>query len=93
MFFNSWQYLFPCYKETAETLLPSELTKYTTVAGEKIRLDKNEMSMLKAKFLPGITLIGFKPISKLKLHLCLRSAHFIYPDDEQVKGIFAKETA
>ncbi|XP_046438131.1 X-ray repair cross-complementing protein 6-like isoform X3 [Daphnia pulex] len=72
--------------ETAETLLPSELIKYTTVCDEKIRLDKNDLASLKSKFPSGFTLLGFKPIGKLKLHLHLSPASFIYPDEDLVKG-------
>ncbi|KAI9557726.1 hypothetical protein GHT06_017555 [Daphnia sinensis] len=72
--------------ETAETLLPSELMKSTTVCGEKVRLDKNDLTSLKSKFAVGFTLLGFKPIEKLKFHLYLSPASFIYPDEDLVKG-------
>lgn len=72
--------------ETAETLLPSELMKSTIVSGEKVRLDKNDLTSLKSKFAVGFTLLGFKPIEKLKFHLYLSPASFIYPDEDLVKG-------
>lgn len=50
-------------------------------------MDKNDIASLKAKFPPGFTLLGFKPIRKLKLHLHLSPGSFIYPDEDLVKGV------
>lgn len=35
---------------------------------------------------PGLVLIGFKPMSKLKTHHHIRPAVFIYPEEEQISG-------
>lgn len=68
--------------------MASELTKYTTVGGLKIQMNKDDIKAAKTSFPTGITLLGFKPIDKLKLHLFISPASFIYPDDEAIKGNF-----
>lgn len=35
---------------------------------------------------PGLVLIGFKPMERLKLHHHIRPAVFIYPEEGEVKG-------
>lgn len=35
---------------------------------------------------PGLFLIGFKPMERLKLHHHIRPAVFLYPEEDEVKG-------
>lgn len=35
---------------------------------------------------PGLVLMGFKPMDRLKLHHHIRPALFIYPEEEQIAG-------
>lgn len=35
---------------------------------------------------PGLVLMGFKPMDRLKLHHHIRPALFIYPEEEQISG-------
>lgn len=35
---------------------------------------------------PGLVLIGFKPMEKLKLDHHIRPSVFLYPEEEEVKG-------
>jgi len=71
---------------TSETLLSSELTKSTTVGNRKIQMNSKELRSIKDGFFTGLTLLGFKPIKSLKLHLYLSPASFIYPDENLIKG-------
>lgn len=73
-------------KDTGETLLSSELAKYTTVRGENIKFDKEDLKALKTKFTCGLTLLGFKPANKIKYHLFIGPASFLYYEEEIVKG-------
>lgn len=44
------------------------------------------MSAIKKFEDPGLNLIGFKPMEKLKVHHHTRPAVFIYPEEDEVKG-------
>lgn len=49
-------------------------------------MEVEDLKGLKEKFPTGFTLLGFKPIHKLKFHLFVNPASFIYYDEEIVKG-------
>ncbi|KAI7797326.1 Xrcc6 protein [Triplophysa rosa] len=67
-------------------LLPSD-TKRAQVYGKKqIVLEKNEVDEIKKFDDPGLVLLGFKPMDRLKLHHHIRPALFIYPEEEQISG-------
>lgn len=57
-------------------------------AGRQIVMEKDEVDVIKKFSDPGLELIGFKPMERLKLHHHLRSAVFIYPEEETVTGVF-----
>ncbi|XP_028843873.1 X-ray repair cross-complementing protein 6 isoform X2 [Denticeps clupeoides] len=74
------------HTETGSLLLPSD-TKRAQVYGRKqIVMEKDEVDEIKKFDDPGLVLIGFKPMSRLKLHHHIRPAVFIYPEEEQVSG-------
>lgn len=61
------------------------------VYGQKqIVMEKDEVDEIKKFDDPGLVLIGFKPMSKLKVHHHIRPAVFIYPEEDQVSGQFLK---
>ncbi|XP_051968616.1 X-ray repair cross-complementing protein 6 [Xyrauchen texanus] len=67
-------------------LLPSD-TKRAQVYGKKqIVMEKDEVDEIKKFDDPGLVLIGFKPMDRLKLHHHIRPALFIYPEEEQISG-------
>lgn len=49
-------------------------------------MERDEVDAIKKFDDPGLYLIGFKPMEKLKLHHHIRPAIFLYPEDDQVKG-------
>ena len=49
-------------------------------------MEKDEVDEIKKFDDPGLVLIGFKPMSKLKTHHHIRPAVFIYPEEEQISG-------
>ena len=42
---------------------------------------------MKDGFFTGLSLLGFKPIKSLKLHLYVSPGSFIYPDEDLIRGI------
>ncbi|KAJ8363269.1 hypothetical protein SKAU_G00121000 [Synaphobranchus kaupii] len=71
---------------TGSLLLPSD-TKRSQVYGKRqIVLEKEEVDELKKFDDPGLVLIGFKPMERLKLHHHIRPSLFLFPEEEQVTG-------
>ena len=50
-------------------------------------MEKDELMWMKKFDDPGLVLIGFKPLDRLKLHHHIRPAVFIYPEEQQVTGM------
>ncbi|KAI1886705.1 hypothetical protein AGOR_G00198540 [Albula goreensis] len=74
------------HNNTGSLLLPSD-TKRAQVYGHKqIVLEKEEVDELKKFDDPGLVLMGFKPMERLKLHHHIRPSLFIFPEEEQVTG-------
>nr|AAH53270.1 X-ray repair complementing defective repair in Chinese hamster cells 6 [Danio rerio] len=81
------------HTQTGGILLPND-TKRAQVYGQKqIVMEKDEVDEIKKFDDPGLVLIGFKPIDRLKLHHHLRPALFIYPEEEQISGSSCMFTA
>ncbi|XP_008313041.1 X-ray repair cross-complementing protein 6 isoform X1 [Cynoglossus semilaevis] len=72
--------------QTGSLLLPSEIKKAQVYGKKKIVMERDEVDAIKKFDDPGLYLIGFKPMEKLKLHHHIRPAIFLYPEDDQVKG-------
>lgn len=74
------------HTQTGSLLLPSD-TKRAQIYGKKqIVMEKVELDLIKKFDDPGLVLIGFKPLDRLKLHHHIQPAVFIYPEEEQVTG-------
>lgn len=81
------------HTQTGGILLPND-TKRAQVYGQKqIVMEKDEVDEIKKFDDPGLVLIGFKPMDRLKLHHHLRPALFIYPEEEQISGSSCMFTA
>ncbi|KAM7371127.1 hypothetical protein PAMP_010619 [Pampus punctatissimus] len=74
------------HTQTGSLLLPSELKKAQVYGKKQIVMEKDEVDAIKRFEDPGLFLIGFKPMEKLKLHHHIRPAVFLYPEEEEVKG-------
>ncbi|MBN3293538.1 XRCC6 protein, partial [Polypterus senegalus] len=72
--------------ETGSLLLPSDTKKMQIYGKRQIVLEKEEVEELKKFDDPGLVLIGFKPLDKLKKHYHIRPAQFIYPEESQITG-------
>ena len=74
---------------TGAPLLPSDVSKYMEYGKTKIKFSKDEVRATQKSLLNGgygLKLLCFKPKSQLKWSDFVRSSHFIYPDDTNIKG-------
>lgn len=53
---------------------------------KQIVMERDEVAAIKKFEDPGLFLIGFKPMEKLKVHHHIRPSAFLYPEEEEVKG-------
>lgn len=53
---------------------------------KQIVMETDEVDAIKKVEDPGLFLIGFKPMEKLKVHHHIRQAVFLYPEEDEVKG-------
>lgn len=74
------------HTQTGSLLLPSEIKKAQVYGKKQIVMEKDEVDSIKKFDDPGLFLIGFKPMEKLKLHHHIRPSVFIYPEEDEVKG-------
>ncbi|XP_029977809.1 X-ray repair cross-complementing protein 6 isoform X1 [Sphaeramia orbicularis] len=74
------------HTQTGSLLLPSELKKAQVYGKKQIVMETDEVDSIKKFEDPGMFLIGFKPMEKLKLHHHVRPAVFLYPEEDDVKG-------
>ncbi|CAI5659503.1 unnamed protein product [Oreochromis niloticus] len=74
------------HTQTGSLLLPSEIKKAQYYGGKEIVMERDEVDAIKKFDDPGLFLIGFKPMEKLKLHHHIRPAVFLYPEEDEVKG-------
>ncbi|XP_007559986.1 X-ray repair cross-complementing protein 6 isoform X1 [Poecilia formosa] len=74
------------HTQTGSLLLPSEIKKAQVYGRKQIVMEKDEVDAIKKFHDPGLFLIGFKPMEKLKLHHHIRPSVFIYPEEGEVKG-------
>ncbi|KAM9426701.1 X-ray repair cross-complementing protein 6 [Pholidichthys leucotaenia] len=74
------------HTQTGSLLLPSEIKKAQVYGNKQIVMERDEVDAIKKFDDPGLFLIGFKPMDKLKLQHHIRPAVFLYPEEGEVKG-------
>jgi len=75
--------------DTTQPLFPSDF-KYSYVYGGKLVVfTKDELFKIRNFGKPGLTLLGFKPMSKLKFQYNIKHPYFIYPDENQYIGSYS----
>ncbi|XP_077482710.1 X-ray repair cross-complementing protein 6 [Stigmatopora argus] len=74
------------HTQTGSLLLPSEVKKAQVYGNRQIVMEKDEVDAIKKFDDPGLLLMGFKAMEKLKLHHHTRPAAFLFPEEGQVKG-------
>ncbi|KAM9336207.1 X-ray repair cross-complementing protein 6 [Symphorus nematophorus] len=74
------------HTQTGSLLLPSEIKKAQMYGNKQIVMERDEVDAIKKFDDPGLHLIGFKPMEKLKIHHHIRPSAFLYPEEGEVKG-------
>lgn len=74
------------HTQTGSLLLPSEIKKAQVYGKKQIVMERDEVDAIKRFEDPGLFLIGFKPMERLKIHHHIRPATFLYPEEDEVKG-------
>ena len=74
--------------DTAQILDASQIRTYHEYgpSKEKVYFTKDEMKELKTFGNPSLTLMGFKPLERLKLYHQFKPSQFIYPDEGRCNG-------
>uniref|UniRef100_A0A0R3RSX2 ATP-dependent DNA helicase 2 subunit 1 n=1 Tax=Elaeophora elaphi TaxID=1147741 RepID=A0A0R3RSX2_9BILA len=75
-------------KETGEELpvLDKEIIRKRQIGGEVVNLSADEVENLRRLTPPGLMLLGFKPLSCLKITHHVRSSQFVYPLEKDILG-------
>ncbi|XP_061562019.1 X-ray repair cross-complementing protein 6 isoform X1 [Phycodurus eques] len=74
------------HTQTGSLLLPSEIKKAQVYGNKQIVMEREEVDAIKKFDDPGLFLIGFKAMEKLKVYHHIRPAVFLYPEEGKVKG-------
>lgn len=73
-------------KDTGEILEDYQIATYYPYGGEKVNFTKDEMKQVRTFGDPGLVLMGFKPISCLKVWHNTKNSYFLYPNEQAMKG-------
>jgi len=63
-----------------------EFETYFPYAGREVPFTKDEMGRIKDFGPPGLTLMGFKNLNRLKPYHNIKNSYFMYPDDTSIEG-------
>ena len=63
-----------------------QMRRYYPYGDSKAYITDDELKQIKESGEPGLQLMGFKPLDRLKNEHNYRSSYFIYPDDTNVRG-------
>lgn len=80
------------YNEENETfeftrkMLPGETFKCQEIGGKEIIFSSEELTKIQSLNVPGLTLLGFKPLEILPLRYLSKKVAFLYPDENTIKG-------
>jgi len=72
--------------ETSSVLYKQQIGTYYPVGSEKVIVTQDEISHIKMLQNPGMTLMGFKPRSYLRVYHNIKHSIFATPDDSRIKG-------
>jgi ATP-dependent DNA helicase 2 subunit 1 len=73
-------------EETGAILYDNQIGTYYPYGSEKVVISKEEAKEIKKFDAPGIKLMGFKPRSKLKDYMNIRSSYFVSADDQTISN-------
>ncbi|KRY21969.1 CLIP-associating protein 1-B [Trichinella patagoniensis] len=72
--------------ETGEKLHRFNLVKYQEYGRRRIAVTEKELEEMSSFTSPGLVLLGFQPLNRLKVYHHLRPAFFISPNENIIKG-------
>ncbi|KRZ49265.1 CLIP-associating protein 1-B [Trichinella nativa] len=72
--------------ETGEKLHRFNLVKYQEYGRRRIAMTEKELEEMSSFTSPGLVLLGFQPLNRLKVYHHLRPAFFISPNENIIKG-------
>ena len=72
--------------ESKAVLYRHQIGTYFPIGNEKVKISTDEMQRIKRFDKVGMTLMGFKPRSYLKVYHNVKHSTFVYPDENRVKG-------
>mmetsp|Transcript_35853 Transcript_35853/g.47173 ORF Transcript_35853/g.47173 Transcript_35853/m.47173 type:complete len:112 (+) Transcript_35853:918-1253(+) len=72
--------------ETGQPLYRQEMGTFYPVGNQKVEITQEEMRQIKKFDKVGMTLMGFKPRSYLKLYHNVKHSMFVFPDEKKVSG-------
>lgn len=73
-------------QDNGEVLMPGDIAKCQEYGGKKALFDLSELKQMKAMAPPGLQLLGFKPLERLRAQHHVRPSHFVYPDEGTIRG-------
>ena len=73
-------------KDTGGELYPEQVGTYQLYGNKKIIFTKEEMNKIKYLEEPGMKLMGFKSIERIKPYYNIRESYFIYPNELYSNG-------
>ena len=76
----------PICEKTGHALYKNQIGTYYPFGGRKVRLGANDMKQIKNVGPSGMRLMGFKPMSELKVYHNIKHSYFIYPDEKKATG-------
>lgn len=80
-------------EDTGSLLMPSQIKYAYVYGGEQVIFSKEEIQKIKTIEQPGLTIMGFKARSALKIHHNVRHASFLYPDEKVIADSFMQKIA
>lgn len=67
-------------------VLPGELYKSQNIGGREIVFRPEEVVKMKSLQSPGLRLLGFKPLDKLRSRWMIKQCLFLYPNEKKTIG-------
>lgn len=77
------------YEENSENpvkVLTSQLCKSQEICGKPILFSPEEIIAMKTIQAPGLRLLGFKPLNRLKQRWMIKHSWFLYPNEKRIGG-------
>lgn len=71
---------------TGKTLMEHDIGLYQEFGGARVPFSREDMAEIKKVGAPGVTLLGFKPLSTLRDAYNMRPPYFVYPSESEVSG-------